>query len=201
MQRPFFSQSPKRVGSGPLRPPSSGGRTTATAGAGGADSCEAQPFYVNSPYGICLAHNGNLTNANELAEMLVRSDLRHLHTGSDSEVLLNVLAHELQRLGKQAASPRDIFNAVRSMHRRVRGGYAVVAMIVGHGMLGFRDPNAIRPLVLGRRDTRDGRSEWMLASESVALDALALRDDAQELRARAAARARVRPHPLGYAGR
>jgi amidophosphoribosyltransferase len=140
--------------------------------AGGAASCEAQPFYVNSPYGICLAHNGNLTNAAALAEMLARADQRHLHTGSDSEVLLNVFAHELQQLGKPSASPRDIFDAVRSVHRRVRGGYAVVAMIVGHGMLGFRDPNAIRPLVLGRRITHDGRSEWMLASESVALDAL-----------------------------
>jgi amidophosphoribosyltransferase len=140
--------------------------------AGGADSCEAQPFYVNSPYGICLAHNGNLTNAGELTQMLVRADLRHLYTGSDSEVLLNVFAHELQQLGKPAASPRDIFDAVRGVHRRCRGGYAVVAMIVGHGMLGFRDPNAIRPLVLGRRLASDGRSEWMLASESVALDAL-----------------------------
>jgi amidophosphoribosyltransferase len=140
--------------------------------AGGADSCEAQPFYVNSPYGICLAHNGNLTNASELADMLVRADLRHLHTGSDSEVLLNVFAHELQQLGKPAATPRDIFDAVRGVHRRVRGGYAVVALIVGHGMLGFRDPNAIRPLVLGRREAHDGRTEWMLASESVALDAL-----------------------------
>jgi amidophosphoribosyltransferase len=140
--------------------------------AGGSDSCEAQPFYVNSPYGIGLAHNGNLTNASELAEMLVRSDLRHLHTGSDSEVLLNVFAHELQQLGKPAATPRDIFDAVRAVHRRVRGGYAVVALIVGHGLLGFRDPNAIRPLVLGRREAHDGGMEWMLASESVALDAL-----------------------------
>jgi amidophosphoribosyltransferase len=140
--------------------------------AGGAASCEAQPFYVNSPYGICLAHNGNLTNAAELSEMLIRADLRHLHTGSDSEVLLNVFAHELQQINKSAATPADIFNAVRGVHRRCRGGYAVVAMIVGHGMLGFRDPNAVRPLVLGRRQTRDGRSEWMLASESVALDAL-----------------------------
>jgi amidophosphoribosyltransferase len=140
--------------------------------AGGADSCEAQPFYVNSPYGISLAHNGNLTNATELGDMLERVDLRHLHTGSDSEVLLNVFAHELQQLGKASATPRDIFDAVRGVHRRCRGGYAVVAMIVGHGMLGFRDPHAIRPLVFGRRATRDGRSEWMFASESVALDAL-----------------------------
>jgi amidophosphoribosyltransferase len=137
--------------------------------AGCESSAEAQPFYVNSPYGICLAHNGNLTNAAELADVLVREDRRHLNTGSDSEVLLNVLASELQRFGTLRASASDIFAALSAVYRRVRGGYAVVAMILGHGVVGFRDPNGIRPLVIGTRDSARGR-EFMLASESVALD-------------------------------
>src|ERR1700742_1319282 len=136
----------------------------------GADSAhDAQPFYVNSPYGICLGHNGNLTNARELTEVLVREDRRHLNTGSDSEVLLNVLASELQRVGTPRVTPADVFAAANAVYRRCRGGYAVVAMVIGHGILGFRDPNGIRPLVLGRRETAKG-PEWMLASESVALD-------------------------------
>jgi amidophosphoribosyltransferase len=137
--------------------------------AGCDSSAEAQPFYVNSPYGICLAHNGNLTNATELAEVLIREDRRHLNTSSDSEVLLNVLASELQRVGDQRATVADIFAAVRAVYRRLRGGYAVVAMVLGHGVIGFRDPNGIRPLVIGTRETPRGR-EHMLASESVALD-------------------------------
>jgi len=137
--------------------------------AGCESSAEAQPFYVNSPYGICLAHNGNLTNAAELADALIREDRRHLNTSSDSEVLLNVLASELQRVGDQRATVADIFAAVRAVYRRLRGGYAVVAMVLGHGLLGFRDPNGIRPLVIGTRDGPRGR-EHMLASESVALD-------------------------------
>jgi amidophosphoribosyltransferase len=141
----------------------------------GCDSAsEAQPFYVNAPYGICLGHNGNLTNAAELAEVLTREDLRHLNTSSDSEVLLNVLASELQRIGTPRVTPADVFAALNAVYRRIRGGYAVVAMIVGHGILGFRDPNGIRPLALGRRDTPKG-PEWMLASESVALDSLSFR--------------------------
>src|SRR5688500_13856190 len=130
---------------------------------------EAQPFFVNSPYGICLGHNGNLTNAAELAEVLIREDLRHLNTSSDSEVLLNVLASELSRVKTPRASAADIFSALTSVYRRVRGGFAVVSMIVGHGLLGFRDPHGIRPLVIGRRETPQG-NEYMLASESVALD-------------------------------
>src|SRR5688500_6421110 len=130
---------------------------------------EAQPFFVNSPYGICLGHNGNLTNAAELAEVLIREDLRHLNTSSDSEVLLNVLASELSRAGTPRASAADIFAAVTAVYRRVRGGFAVVSMIVGHGLLGFRDPHGIRPLVLGTRDTAQGY-KYMLASERVALD-------------------------------
>ena len=132
---------------------------------------EAQPFYVNAPYGICLAHNGNLTNASELAAILIHEDRRHLNTSSDSEVLLNVFASELQRVGTPRVTPADIFSALNAVYRRCRGGYAVVAMVIGHGLLGFRDPHGIRPLVLGRHDTPRG-PEWMLASESVALAAL-----------------------------
>ena len=139
--------------------------------AGCDNPAEAQPFYVNAPYGICLAHNGNLTNATELAEVLVREDRRHLNTESDSEVLLNVFASELQRVGTPRVTAADIFAAVSAVYRRCRGGYAVVAMIIGHGILGFRDPNGIRPLVIGRRETARG-PEYMLASESVALDML-----------------------------
>jgi amidophosphoribosyltransferase len=138
-----------------------------TAGCDG--SAEAQPFYVNSPYGIALAHNGNLTNATELAEVLVREDRRHLNTGSDSEVLLNVFASELSRVGTPRASAADIFAALSAVYRRCRGGFAVVAIIVGHGLVGFRDPHGIRPLVIGKRETGRG-TEYMLASESVALD-------------------------------
>lgn len=139
--------------------------------AGCSSSLEAQPFYVNSPYGICLAHNGNLTNSAELSNMLAREDRRHLNTGSDTEALLNVFAHELQSVSRAKLDPEDVFTAVRAVHRRCRGAYAVTALIVGQGVVGFRDPYGIRPLVLGRRETPDGR-EHMLASESVALDVL-----------------------------
>src|SRR5690606_31613042 len=132
---------------------------------------EVQPFYVNAPYGICLGHNGNLTNAHELSQVLVREDRRHLNTRSDSEVLLNVLASELQRIGALRATPQDIFNALQGVYRRCRGAYAVVAMIIGHGVLGFRDAHGIRPLILGQRRTSRGM-EYMLASESVALTML-----------------------------
>ena len=136
--------------------------------AGCDNASEAQPFYVNAPYGICLAHNGNLTNAAELAEVLIREDRRHLNTESDSEVLLNVFASELQRVGTPRVTPADIFAAASAVYRRCRGGYAVVAMVIGHGILGFRDPNGIRPLVIGQRRTARG-TEYILASESVAL--------------------------------
>jgi amidophosphoribosyltransferase len=139
--------------------------------AGCDSSSEAQPFFVNSPYGICLGHNGNLTNALELADALIREDRRHLNTESDSEVLLNVFASELSRFGTPRASAQDIFAAITQLYRRCRGGYAVVAMIVGHGLVGFRDPHGIRPLVIGRKDSAQG-AEFMLASESVALDML-----------------------------
>ncbi|RDE24476.1 amidophosphoribosyltransferase [Motiliproteus coralliicola] len=136
--------------------------------AGSASAAEAQPFYVNSPYGIALAHNGNLTNSSELAEDIFRTDLRHINTNSDSEVLLNTFAHELQRLGKLVPSPDDIFSAVSHVHSRCRGGYAVVAMITGYGIVAFRDPLGIRPVVYGKRETEQG-TEYMVASESVAL--------------------------------
>src|SRR5210317_1041263 len=139
--------------------------------AGGAKSSEAQPFYVNSPYGICLAHNGNLTNYDELAYLLTREDRRHLATNSDSEVLLNVLAHELQTRVNGRPTADNIFDAVEALHKRCTGGYAIVALIIGFGIVAFRDPNGIRPLVLGERES-DGRKDYMVASESVALDAL-----------------------------
>jgi len=139
--------------------------------AGGARASEAQPFYVNSPYGICLGHNGNLTNHDELAEMLTTEDRRHLSTGSDSEVLLNVFAHEMQIRANGKPTPEQVFDAVEAVHRRCKGGYAVVAMIVGYGIVAFRDPNGIRPLVLGKRNSEQGE-EYMVASESVALDVL-----------------------------
>ncbi len=141
--------------------------------AGCSSSAEAQPFYVNSPYGITLAHNGNLVNAEPLKEDLMRDDLRHLNTNSDSEVLLNILAHELNKIGKHRSklNPDDIFDAVGRLHQRCKGGYAAVAMITGIGILGFRDPNGIRPIVFGERKTDIG-TESIIASESVAVDAL-----------------------------
>jgi len=139
--------------------------------AGCTSSAEAQPFYVNSPFGLTLAHNGNLTNTEELKEALFVQDQRHINTDSDSEVLLNVFAHELQTLGKLHLSVDDVFQAVSGVHRRCRGAYAVVIMIAGVGILGFRDPHGIRPVVFGERVTSDG-PEFMIASESVALDVL-----------------------------
>jgi amidophosphoribosyltransferase len=142
--------------------------------AGCTSSAEAQPFYVNSPYGIALAHNGNLTNAPELKHDLFVEDQRHLNTDSDSEVLLNVFAHELQEIGKLRIGADDVFQAVSAVHRRCKGAYAVVAMITGFGIIGFRDPFGIRPLVYGERQGEKG-TEYMIASESVALDVLGYR--------------------------
>lgn len=138
--------------------------------AGSSSSAEAQPFYVNSPYGITLAHNGNLTNSEELKKDVLREDLRHINTTSDSEILLNVLAHELQIQGKIRIDENDIFKAVAGVHRRCRGGYAAIAMIPNYGILAFRDPHGIRPVVFGKRTTDKG-TEYMIASESVVLDA------------------------------
>lgn len=134
-------------------------------------SAEAQPLYVNTPYGICLAHNGNLTNGRQLTEELFRADRRHLNTNSDSEILLNVFAHELMRSEQLEPTPDDIFEAVAGVHKRCRGGYAATALITGGALVGFRDPNGIRPVVYGQRKTEQG-TDYMIASESVALDAL-----------------------------
>ena len=139
--------------------------------AGSDDAGEAQPFYVNSPYGIALAHNGNLVNADEIRRALFEDDRRHINTDSDSEVLLNVLAHELQIQDRHSLSPDHLFKAVAGVHERARGGYAVVALVLGYGILAFRDPHGIRPLVLGSRETAEG-IEYAVASESVALDIL-----------------------------
>lgn len=139
--------------------------------AGCESSAEAQPFYVNSPYGITLAHNGNLTNVNTLKNDLYREDLRHVNTDSDSEVLLNIFAHELHELGKLNVTEEDVFTAVKGVHRRCQGGYAVVAMIAGYGMVAFRDPYGIRPLVYGKRETQEG-NEYLIASESAAINVL-----------------------------
>jgi len=125
---------------------------------------------VNSPYGIALAHNGNLTNTEALKEQLFLDDMRHMNTESDTEALLNVFAHELQSLAKPAFDKEDIFKAVNAVHKRCKGGYAVIAMIVGKGVLAFRDPNGIRPAVYGKRETAAG-TDYMIASESVALQA------------------------------
>lgn len=141
--------------------------------AGSASSpAEAQPLYVNSPFGIVLGHNGNLTNSEELRAELFEQDKRHVNTNSDSEVLLNVLAHELHAVARMhTLEPEDIFRAVSQVYRRCQGAYATVSMIAGHGLLAFRDSHGIRPLVVGRHVTPDG-TEYMVASESVALDAL-----------------------------
>ncbi len=148
-----------RVGIGHCRYP--------TAGSSGSD--EAQPFYANAPFGITLAHNGNLTNTETLRREVFEQDHRHINTQSDSEVLLNVLAHELIEQG--TLTPESALKAIEGVHRRVRGGYAVVTTVFGLGMLAFRDPHGIRPLVLGRRESAGG-VEYAVASESVALDIL-----------------------------
>jgi amidophosphoribosyltransferase len=139
--------------------------------AGSSNVAEAQPLYVNSPYGLTLAHNGTLTNADELREDLFRTDLRHINTGSDSEILLNVFAHELQTLAQHPLTPEILFEAITKVHQRCRGAYAAMVMITGYGLLGFTDPHGIRPLVYGKRETPAG-TEYMIASESVALDIL-----------------------------
>ncbi|XBS68651.1 amidophosphoribosyltransferase [Acerihabitans sp. KWT182] len=140
--------------------------------AGSSSASEAQPFYVNSPFGITLAHNGNLTNAHELRTKLFDKGRRHINTTSDSEILLNIFASELDRFPDYPLEADNIFAAVAATHQQIRGAYAVVGMIIGHGLVAFRDPNGIRPLVIGKRTLADGRNEYMVASESVALDTL-----------------------------
>ena len=139
--------------------------------AGTSSTAEAQPMYVNSPFGICMAHNGNLINADDLNEELFRSDRRHINTSSDSEVLLNVFAHELQAVAGLRLKPEDVFNAVERVHARAVGAYSALALIAGYGLVGFRDPNAIRPLIVGYREGADG-PDYIMASESVVLDVL-----------------------------
>src|SRR5262245_1299045 len=131
---------------------------------------EAQPFYVNAPFGLVLVHNGNLTNAIALRSELVAVDRRHLNTDSDTEVLINVLAHELELAARNLPlTPEEIFKAVRVVHKRIKGSYAVVCLIAGYGLLAFRDPFGIRPLCFGEIEAPDGK-EVMVASESVALE-------------------------------
>lgn len=153
---------PGNVGIGHVRYPT----------AGSSSEEEAQPFYVNAPFGIVLAHNGNLTNAEQLKKELFKNDRRHINTDSDSEVLLNVLAHEIQEVtSSYSLDPVTLFDAIARLHKRVRGAYAVVAHIAGFGLLGFRDPHGIRPLCLGVLESEQG-DEYMIASESVALEGL-----------------------------
>ena len=143
--------------------------------AGSSSEEEAQPFYVNAPFGITLAHNGNLTNQAQLKSEMFRNDRRHINTDSDSEVLLNVLAHEIQESTTgMTLDPENVFKAVAAVHRRVRGAYAVVAQIAGHGLLAFRDPFGIRPLCIGINETEQG-NEYLVASESVALEGMGFR--------------------------
>ncbi len=150
------------MGIGHIRYPTAGCSTLA----------EAQPFYVNSPFGIALAHNGNLTNTKVLKDELFQSDRRHLNTDSDSEVLLNVVAHELQKTSNLAPQPDDIFKAITQVHKRCKGAYAVIAMIAGVGVFAFRDPYGIRPAVIGKRENQIGSDDYIIASESVAVDTL-----------------------------
>jgi amidophosphoribosyltransferase len=142
----------------------------ATAGAAKNEE-EAQPFYVNAPYGIILVHNGNLTNTRELSRDLFAVDRRHINTSSDTELLLNVLATEIQsRISGDGLDASDLFDAVAGVHARVEGSYAAIAVIAGHGVLAFRDPFGIRPLILGRRPAENGKTEWIVASESLVLE-------------------------------
>ena len=152
---------PGTVGLGQVRYPTAGNAYSEE---------EAQPFYVNAPYGIVLVHNGNLTNALALKKELFDIDRRHINTESDTEVLINVLAHELEKAASDLPlTPQAVFEAVRGVHRRIKGSYAVIALIAGHGLLAFRDPHGIRPLCFGSSSTGQG-TEWMVASESVALE-------------------------------
>ena len=153
---------PGTVGLGQVRYPTAGNAYSEE---------EAQPFYVNAPFGIVLVHNGNLTNAHALKAELIDKDRRHINTESDTEVLINILAHELERVARGSTlTPDVVFDAVAAVHKRIKGSYAVVALIAGHGLLAFRDPFGIRPLVLGRRSAGLVGEEWIVASESLVLE-------------------------------
>ncbi|MEO8807305.1 MAG: amidophosphoribosyltransferase, partial [Burkholderiaceae bacterium] len=153
---------PGAVGLGQVRYPTAGNAYSEE---------EAQPFYVNAPFGIVLVHNGNLTNAQALKQELIDIDRRHINTTSDTEVLINVVAHELALAARgRPLSPDEVFTAVSAVHKRIRGSYAVVALIAGHGLLAFRDPFGIRPLCFGEGTGPDGGGEVMVASESVAIE-------------------------------
>ena len=153
---------PGNVGLGQVRYPTAGNAYSEE---------EAQPFYVNAPYGIVLVHNGNLTNAQALKKELFDIDRRHINTQSDTEVLINVLAHELDKAARELPmSPQAVFEAVRAVHKRIKGSYAVVALIAGHGLLAFRDPFGIRPLCFGEGEGEDGGRNLVVASESVAIE-------------------------------
>ena len=140
--------------------------------AGGASREFSQPLYVNSPYGISISHNGNLVNAEQLTKELYKDNFRHLNTSSDSEVILNVFAHELQQASSFNPTPEQIFQAVEQTHLRLKGAYSVLLMISGVGLVGIRDPKGIRPLILGKKDNDLIGSDYMMASESPALSAL-----------------------------
>ena len=137
--------------------------------AGSSSAAEAQPFYVNSPYGIALAHNGNLINSKELKEKCKKAH-RHVNTQSDSEILLNIFAWKISKIQNDVPTADDIFDAVAGVYDEIKGGYAVVSVVLGVGLIAFRDPFGIRPMVLGERTNEDGKKEYMVASESVALD-------------------------------
>lgn len=139
--------------------------------AGSYNAAESQPFYVNSPFGIALVHNGNLTNYSELKKQVVEKDMRFLNTSSDSEVLLNVVAHEMRAMNIRPLEPKHIFKAMEGVYKRIKGSYSVVALVAGHGLVAFRDPYGIRPLVLGKRETKM-TPDYVIASESVSLDTL-----------------------------
>lgn len=139
--------------------------------AGSSSAAEAQPFYVNSPYGIALAHNGNLINSKELKEKCKKAH-RHVNTQSDSEVLLNILAWKISKINKDIPSHDDIFEAISGVYDEIKGGFSVVSVVLGIGMIAFRDPYGIRPLVLGEKKDENGKSQYMVASESVALDVI-----------------------------
>lgn len=140
--------------------------------AGGYDAAEAQPFFVNSPFGIALIHNGNLTNYDTLKEEVLRQNIRYLNTKSDSEILLNVLANEILALNKIELTPDLLFKAMETVFKRLKGSYSVIAIIAGYGLLAFRDPYGIRPLAVGQRSKESLLPEYIFASESVAIDAL-----------------------------